>query len=392
MRSLVLGLLLLNNLALATDLTEWAAVDRALQQPDIATQLEARRALARSEMERVGRWDNPQVEYARETLDTPGSNEETVYLLRQRLNIAGVKGLERQSARTALNATEAQLESRKREIISEIRLLFYQAIATAEQHRTLQTWHQRLDKLTQDLRVRTAAGDTSRYDQARLERELALLTGELLQARSEAESAEDHLLLLVDMETASPTGDLLPPAPTRVVTPAIIDNHPSLHALRAKADSAAIDQKAAKRARWPDITLGLGQREVIDGGLKADGHVVSVAVDIPLFDRAQGEASAAGHRSRLLRAEHALEEHHLMAQARRIQRDWSAQREAAIALQQSNTHSLIPMAEAAFTAGEINAMELIDAYRTEIAGRQALIHRSLAARQAYIQWQTFIGE
>lgn len=393
MRAALLGLLLLSNLVLATELTEWAAVERALQQPDIAAQLDAHRALAHSKVERAGRWDNPQVEYARETLDTPnGDNEETLYLVRQRINLAGVKGLERRAAHLALDADEARLELNKRDIIGDVRQLFYQALASAEQYQTLALWHQRLTELTRDVSARTAAGDASRYDQARLERELALLTGELLSARSAYASARDHLAVLTGTETTALVGDLLPPTAASVITPALIEKHPSLRVLSAQAESADAEQKAARRSRWPEVTLGVGQRDLVDGGMKADGHVVSVTLDIPLFDRAQGNISEAAHRSRLLRAEHALEEHHLLAEARRIQRDWSAQREAALALQPGEARSLIPMAEAAFKAGEINVMELIDAYRTEIAGRQERINRSLAARHAYIQWQTLTGE
>lgn len=377
-----------------TYLTEQAAVARGLQQTDISNQLHARRAIAEDKIQAAGRWDNPRIEYSRETLATPsGENEETTYTLSQNFNFAGVKGLERTAARLELNAEDARIELLRRDIVAEIRTLFYAALAAESRVNQLENWYQRLTQLTRAVAARAEAGDAARYDRVRLEQEVALVYGELLEARSDSASHHDHLFILINGQQVDLNGRVLPATNPPPVTPALSDTHPLIRALTAEAESAAIHSKAASRERWPEVTLGVGQREVNEPGLQADGKVISLEMEIPLFDRGSGPASAARHRKHLLLAERALAEHHILAEARAIQRQWLAQREAVTHLTaQEGSHNLIDMAELAYRAGEISVMELLDAHRTTLNVQQEMLRRSLAARQAYIHWQTLTGE
>lgn len=382
--------------AYAAGLTEAEAVQRALAQSEITTLLDARRGIAAGNAESVGRWANPEIEYSQETLDLPGgpSKERSIWL-RQRLNIAGVPGLKREAADHTRNAEDARTALVAREIASEIRTRFYQTLAADATVDIISHWHQRLEELSTAVSNRVVAGDASRYDQSRLERELALLQGEMLEANAQAASVRDQLFSLMGSEPVTLQGTLLPPAADHEVLAEVLANHPLLRALNAEAESAALSAKASRREAWPEVTVSIGRREYAEPGIDADGNILSLGVEIPLFDRGTGNARAHKGRASQLRAERALSEARLAADIRATLRTLESRRQAALALRTAGadaSHSLAAIAESAYAAGEIGVMELIDAHRTELAARQEAITRALAARKAYIELQLLKGD
>ena len=392
---LILGsiLFLISGSLLASGLTEHEAVEQGLRHPAIANQLDARRGIARGRVESAGRWDNPEIEYDWESLDfAGGSVDENSFLVRQRFDLAGVKRLERLSASLEMEAEEARIELTRRELVSQVREVFYSAMAAEQRQRAVERWQLRLEELALAISARVQAGDVSRYDETRVARELALLEGESLAVSSEAESARDRLATLVGQESFELLGQVLPPGAPPDSLPSLLDSHPLLDALGAEADSAAQLQEAASRERWPEVSLGLGYKESRQPGMQADGAMISLGIELPLFDRGQGRESMTKERSRLLTVERQLEERRLQVEARTILRRWRASIGAVDALDREQSQGLIGMAEAAYGAGEITVMELMDAWRAELNTQLQLISSSLAARQAYIEWQTFTGE
>lgn len=387
--------LLAFNAATAQALTESEAVERGLAQPDIRAMLAARRDIAAGEAAAAGRWDNPSIEYSSETLDLPsGESEDTFLWIRQRLNIAGVHGLERDAAEQALVAEESRVEFARREVARDIRRLFYDALAAQEAHRTVAAWQTRLEELTAAVERRMEAGDASRYDYLRLARELALIRGEAVELEAKAESARDGLFSLVGGPATALTGTLLPPASDGSAAMDIIAGHPLLEALAADAESASLAAKAAARAAWPEVTVGVGRRELEEPDFGADGNLVMLGVEIPLFDRGDGRQFAAESRARRLRAERVLAANRLAADARAAQRAVHAQRSAALMLASSDEgeNSLSAIAESAYTAGEIIVMELIDAHRADLAAQRQAISHARAAREAWIDLQMLRGD
>lgn len=392
---LILGsiLFLISGSLLASGLTEYEAVAQGLRHPVIAGQLDARRGIARGRVASAGRWDNPEIEYDWESLDfAGGSVDENSVLVRQRLDLAGMKRLERLSASLEMQAEEARIELSKRELVAQVREVFYAAMAAERRQREVERWQARLKELALAISARVRAGDVSRYDENRVARELALLEGESLAVRGEAESARDGLAALIGQESAELLGQVLPPGAPPESLPLVVGRHPLLDALGAEANSAAQLQEAASRERWPQVSLGLGYKESRQPGMQADGAMISLGVELPLFDRGQGRESTAKQRSRLITAERQLQERRLEVEARAILRRWQASIGAVDALGREQSQGLIGMAEAAYEAGEISVMELMDAWRAELDTQLQLIGSALAARRAYIEWQALTGE
>lgn len=387
-------LILASGSLLASALTEDEAIKEGLRHPAIVNQLDARLGMARGRAESAGHWDNPEIEYDRESLDfAGGSIDEDSFLLRQRFDFAGVKRLERLSASLELEAEEARIELTKRELVSRVREVFYTAMAAEQRQREIERWHQRLETLALAVSARARAGDVSRYDEIRVARELALLEGERLALDSDAQSARDRLAILTGLESFELVGQVLPSqVPPDGSSPVVLARHPLLSALSAEIDSAARLQEAAGRERWPQVSLGVGYKETRQPGMQADGAMISLGVEVPLFDRGQGRETVAYERSRLLDAERHLVEQRLQVEGRSIKRRWEASMGAVDALRRERSQGLIEMAEAAYQAGEITVMELMDAWRAELNTQLKLIDSALSARQAYIEWQAFTGE
>ncbi len=390
MRVIVLHLALLALPAFAAGLSEDEAVQLGLSQPRVATLLESRRAAAEGAADAAGRWHNPEVEISEESLDLPGGDSTDRFMwVRQRFNVAGARGLERAAARHSLEGDYARVELERRELAREIRGLYYDVVAARRRLDALDGWRARLEQLVGSVEARRQAGDVARYDALRLRQELALVNARVLEARAAAESAREALFELIGSRPADLTGGLLPP-PASADAAGPLQGHPTLLALEADADGAETRARAARRDAWPDVTLGVGRREFEEGGIDADGGLIAIGVEVPLFDRNQGAARAADHESRALRAQASLARSRLQAQAREALRLLEARRAAVLELKRGSAgaHDSLPaIAEAAYDAGEIDVMALIDAHRTELAVANEITALARAARTAYIQLQ-----
>ena len=380
--------------AAAAPLTEIEAVNRGLAQSDVRARLTANLHVAAGNAASAGRWTNPEVEYSEETLDlAAGDSKEKSLWIRQRLNVAGVHGLERDAAESLQLAEASRNEVAEREIAADIRRLFHSALAADTELRTLVAWQTRLEELTTAVERRVDAGDASRYDHLRLQRELALVRGDAFDAQATAESARDRLFSLIGGQPTELEGPLLPPPANTTLVDEVVTDHPLLRALNAEAASASLSAKAAGRQSWPEFTLGVGRREVAEPNFDSDGNLVMLGVEVPIFDRGDGKKFAAEGRARRLQAERTLVASRLAADARAALRELQAHRQAALALQANDPQadSLAAIAESAYAEGEIGVMELIDAHRTDLAVQREATARSHAARESYIELQLLRG-
>ncbi|WP_181918466.1 MULTISPECIES: TolC family protein [unclassified Wenzhouxiangella] len=375
-------------------LSEAEAVRIGLERSDFAGWLEAGRAQADGLARTAGQWDNPEIEYSYEEADLAGGAvEDHFYWLRQRFNLAGVHGLERRSARFRSAASGARIDLDRNEQAALIRRHFYDALAASSQAEAVDRWHDRLAQLVADVDERARAGDASRFDALRLRHELAALKGDRLETQARAASARDRLFGLIEHEPVELAGELLPPM-SKVAEPRhLVADHPELRALNAEIRAAELSARAAERGRWPEMTLGVGRRELDEPGISASGNLFMVGLEVPLFDRGAGRAQAESAQARRLAAERELMISRLTSEIRSAARELEARRSAALALSEiQDAESLAEIAESAYRAGEIGVLELIDAHRTELAASRERIRRALAARQSHIELQLMRGE
>lgn len=395
MRLALLTVVLASTPSFAAGLSEEDVVRQGLAQSRVTTLLESRRAAAAGTASTIGRWDNPELEYSKESLELPGEDSSDRFLwLRQRFNVAGARGLERRAALMNLDGQHARIELQRRDLVREIRMSYYDVVAARQRLEAQRGWHQRLEELVAAVAARRQAGDAAHYDEIRLRQEWSLVAARVLEARAVHESARDRLFELTGVEPAALTSGLIPPPPAETAVGAL-EGHPLLLALQAEARSADTRAKAAKRDAWPDVTLGVGRHELEEGGVDADGGLIAIGVELPLFDRSRGEFQAADNQARALRAEASLARSRLQADVREALRLLEVRRSAVLDLRQQmpdQDAALSAIAESAYAAGELDVMALIDAHRTELAVASEVTALARAARAAYIQLQYLSGE
>jgi outer membrane protein TolC len=377
----------------ATTLTEAEAVRRGLSHPHLQAMQESSVGEARGASAAAGRWPNPEIELSRERVDgSSGRSDETDVWIRQRLDLAGIRARERDAAQTMVVAARARADMVDREQARDIRRRFYDALAADALLGLAVDWRDRLDVLVTAAVRRVDAGDASRYELLRLQKELSVVQAELLERQAAAESARQRLFGMIGGGSVSLSGTLLPPAMDDALAPGLLADHPLLRALDAESESALLSSDAASRRRWPALTLGAGWRTVDEAGRSADGGIFMLGVEIPVFDRGTGERDAASSRARRSTAERWLAEERLAAEARSALGELQARRAGALLLSahESEETSFLSIAEAAYEAGEISVTELIDAHRTELTVARERIERSRLARESYIELQ-YVG-
>ena len=375
-------------------LTEQEAVQQGLAEPDLQSRKAAQLTEAEAAVQAAGHWDNPVIEYNREDLDLQrGTSEETTIWLRQRINIAGVHGLNRQAAEHSLTANQYHHELEEREWATRLRLAFYQTLAAQQRMAAVSALETRLATLTDTVQRRAERGDASRFDVLRMRNELAVLSSDHESASADHNAQQAALFALINAPAEPLEGGLLPPGDA--LPPVYLSQHPELLALGAEQRSAESRAQAERRARWPELTLSVGRKELSEPGIELDGNTFAVGVEIPLFDRGQGHDQVAQSRAYQLQADQAILQRQLRADVDGLKTALRSHHQSASELARLNVDeqsSLSYLAEISYQAGELTVMELLDAYQSDLATAQRLIEVSLQARLSYIQLQQLHGE
>jgi len=357
---------------------------------------EASMSEARHRTDATGLLDNPEFEFADESLDLPGGNTDRYFWLRQPLDLTGRNSLSRKSARAAEGVTAADIGLVERRRAKAIRGAFYRVIRHRREAEAIESWRERLAELGRAVTERVRAGDASRFDQLRIEREISLLDGRLAAGRAELHSARLRLFGVLESPPRTLTGRLLPgDPPSEAAVMAALQSHPEIRRLEAGAEADRFAARAADRETWPEVTLGVGVRQLEDGPVSETGGVFAIDVEVPLFDRGRQRRAAAEAGAGAKSAEAALEITRLASEARALLDELKLRRDAALAMQterERTTDSLPEIAEAAYRAGELGVMSLLDAWQTELDHYLQTIELEYAARIVAIELIQLTGE
>lgn len=284
----------------------------------------------------------------------------------------------------------SEIEFRRRELAFEIRSRFYDVLAGGMRVEALTRWNERLIRMVEVVRRLQAGGEVSGYDRRRIERELITATSRLGAARAALAAEQERLAVLAGSDApVQISGTLLPPSDVDVSL-ARVEQRGDIAALSGRAEAARLELRAARRWWFPVLSL--------EGGTKSipgdDGSVIGVAAGFPVFSRdrdaalrARAETQIASSRRELLLARAAAELRGLAREAEQL-------RAAALRLQAEavpSSEQLVRTAEAAYQAGEVGVLELLDAYESAVEADLESIDLSLRARQAQLELQLVSG-
>lgn len=381
----------------AEPLTIPAAIERAVEQ---SHELRRRNALvekARALQTQVELPPNPIAKYTREDLraDDRTYSEWTATLEYPLLSLL-TRGTRADAAQRAVNAVEYRMLRGREEVRYDTQLRFlelWEARQTLEAWRELETDVRRLTAVAEQ---RAAQGDISPYEQQRLRTELSRLQWRITEAAERQRSAGSALAFSLGI-----TADSLARIP--LVLPRLevdsLDAKALVHAgLQEREDILALQAERASlehrgdwlRRRWmEDITLGGGYKEQSD---LFSGPVISLSLPLPVFDRDQGNASAAkAQRSTLTVAQEALERQVTQEIHRTVSAYYalSKQIRQLAALTPEEYDQLLTSASSAYTEGEFTLVEYIDAITAymesaelDVRMRASLLHAAFAVEHA----------
>ncbi len=382
--------------AVAQTLTERQAL-QLLRESPYYRELQARVEVTRAERRRGTLYPNPSATAAFE-----GAGRTDFYLIEQPLAVNGRRRLLRQAGESAVAATRAEADYELRFLEADVRGTFQQLIYVQERRETISRNIEELSELVRILREREGAGEGSKFDRLRAEREI--VERESDRAGIEALIAEARARLAgfigenIAQDAIVAEGTLAPreaPPELREALQGALVARGDYRSEEARLETLRIEEQAADRRRIPNPVLSGGLKRSEIGERYANGAVVSVSVDLPLFSKGQVEKALAVAEATRVRARRDVLKSQILADVRGAYESLLLRRQIAERYQQDSgrrAEELREIAEVAYAEGELGILELLDALRVSQQSKLRQIELQAVAKLAEIELDRAMGK
>ncbi|MCK6478621.1 MAG: TolC family protein [Planctomycetaceae bacterium] len=381
------------------DEAELVAVALTLNPELRARRLEA--GEARAALIQAGLWPNPEVglSVARGLESGAGTTVDFDFLFEL------LRGAER-SAR--IDAATAKVEEVRAGIVAEEWRLAAEvrrqrlAVLAAEREVSLLGEEAALRERTREtVRRRRDMGEGTEVEVAASDLEVAEVRRETLRAEGEVEAARRELARLLGLPPGYAlrivgSGDplpveVLPDVPEAEIDRRLLAGRPDLKALEAAYKRAEHELRLAVERQYPHLNLGPLITREDDGAWHAGP---SIGLELPLFDRNQGEIAEKEAQRARARAEYVAALQRARAEAmdalgrmRRVRTELDAFEKEVLPLVQRTQD----LAERAFRAGEVGVLDWITAQQRALTTRKALLESAVRYRAAALDFEAAVG-
>ncbi len=377
-------------------LTESEALQLFRESP-YHSELRSRVALARADSLRHRGYQNPSVSAMSE-----GAGRTDFLLLEQPLSINGRRSLLLRASESAVLAVERGVEHAQAELDARLRAAFFRLVHAQGRKSVITEGVSELEALARAIEQREAAGDASKLDRLRAEREIIDLELEGTEAEVSiaAARAAVHQLLGDGLEAgqvvAQGSLEAAYGLPTLEESLASGLNSRSDYRVEvARLEQARLQGVAAERLRIPNPVLVGGLKRAESQDRFSSGPVLGISIDLPVFqkgkaDRARAEADAQRTRARArilnlqIRAE-IRQAHDTLRIRRQLVRDHRVRAQA-------RAGELLAIAEVAYTEGELSIAELLAAYRHVHSDRLRQLDLQAEAKLAEVEFDRSIAK
>ncbi len=390
--SCALLLAVLASPAWSAGLTESEALRLGLSRPEFFELQQARLGEAEADVIEAGTWNNPTLELNQ---DKTGTASERTWQFNQPLDLSGRRGLRETAARHRVRATEAENRARQNERSAELRRAFHELLRQQEQTRAVGAWAERFGHIDKVVAKLAQAGEVSGYDRRRLAREQRSAEAKLAESRAEEERSRARLAALIGRPPDEGIAGMLLPEPPQPL-PALqaqLATRPEFAALSARVEAAQNDNAAARR-NLPELTVGVGRKQLEDGPVRDNGNLLMLSFNLPLFDRQQAKDRRTAAQALAAQAELSLSRQQaegellgLHRQATQLIATAARYRAEAVA----PSAELVRIAESAYRAGESTVFELLDAYKGALETELTALDLEWKARAARIEIDQLTG-
>ncbi|UUZ48567.1 TolC family protein [Massilia sp. B-10] len=184
----------------------------------------------------------------------------------------------------------------------------------------------------------------------------------------------------------------LPRAPDQATISARFASSPVMQRAAADLDWRTASARLERSKRYPDVSLIVGQKR--EGVARERQTIVGLSVPLPLFDRNQGAISEAERRIDKSRAEFALHQQRLHAEAAQAAVRLNAALEQERLIREDvlpGSQSALSAARTGFEAGKFSFLDLLDAQRTFFQAQVQHARAISDAHRAAADLATLIG-
>lgn len=378
-------------------LTESQALARLSAESPRVQAVRAAVDVTRADVLAAGRWPNPRVTLNREAVAGTAENYLTVA---QVLPVTGRRRLEVSAASARVEAASSRADDEIRRLRADLRLAFTDLWVAQTRERELARSRDRLRDLADALGRREAAGEAAGFDALRSEREVIDVEADRAAAATERAQAQGVLASFFPSAPVAGAIEALRPDRPPAMLPSVEELvaraevvRGELLALQLELDAAGFMGRAAARRRIPEPEVVAGTKSS-NAGAGDVGSIMSVHLNVPLFDRARPERAAARARAAQVGAE--AEALRLIVRtqvgawrAAVIERRDIADRYRAAAT--SGADAIERIAQVSYDDGERGILELLDAYRTASSARVRQAALDAAVREAEIELEFVSG-
>lgn len=322
------------------------------------------------------------------------------YGIEQTIEWPGRRRLLKQFAALGIDAAEAALERTRLRLTAQVRKAFDQVLANEAALTLITDAAARMQESVDVSRGRFRAGTDKYLDVLRTQVEAQRLQNDRRLAAVAVNQARRELNVLLGEPSIRFTaaGEFEPPL-LNIERDALMatatETGPSFRLLTRRAEQAQTRYEAVRKGRYPDIGVGIQRQRLYSAGAETDyawAGTLSLSLPLPGTDRQRGlegealaQAQAAADRIRAAR---------LSFEARLRQRYDEAA--AAAAQIKSYRESILPdvedqlkSAQQEYRVRRIDALNLLDAYRTYLATQRDYLEALASYRAALADLETW---
>jgi outer membrane protein, heavy metal efflux system len=390
---------LLCPLVSAQALTEKDLLRRFSEENQRARALGARSGTVQAEMRLRTLPPAPGVSYSRE--DAAGSKEDYL-LIEQQVPWSGRLGLLRQAGDAAVNAQREQSNHALHLLQSDLRLAFIELLLSQQREVAIQKSLTELQELVRVLREREREGEGSAFDRLRAERELAEVQADLISAQAMTVRSQTQVASFLAPATESRSlaaqgqtdiDRALPELVTLVAR--ALEVRGDYKAQEQQLQQLAWERRAAERLRIPEPVVSGGVKRVATSSFTDTGHILSVSVPLPFFNRSRREAAVAIAKFTRTQVERQALQQQIASEVKAAYEATEQRRRLAQEYRREvgeKNIELTRVARIAYQEGEHRILELLDAFRVTLSSELRALDLVAAARQAEIELERAVGE
>lgn len=376
--------------AAAYDLTEMEAL-QLLREGPYHRELQAQVEIARARARKGTLYPNPSVSAAFE-----GAGRTDFYLLEQPLALNGRLKLLGEAGESSVAAADSRAEHALRGIEANVRRAYHQLAHAQRREQRIRAGIRELRELVRILEQREQAGEGSRFDRLRAERETVEREAELAGAAADIATAQaslgGYLGATVTWHDLVASGTLGPAYPLPELSDAIAEGLAARSDYHVEADRIRQHElmaAAADRLRIPNPVVSGGLKRADVGDRTRNGSVLAVSVGLPLFNKGRADRQLAEAEAARARANREILATRIQAEVRsahaalRIRRRIADDYEAGSG---SRAGEIRRIAEVAYREGEAGILDLLDAYRVAQSTNLRLLELRADAKLAEVDF------